>query len=81
MPILPIILCGFYYLIKKYKSDYLNLTKRLFLHIPLAFFITLFLIIICWPHVIVEIDKGNIIDIISLVIKNTLSLQVDPKLV
>ena len=80
MPILPVILCGLHYLIKKYKSDYLSLIKRLSLHIPLAFFITLFFVILCWPHIIVEIDKGNVLDIISLVIKNTLSLSGGPKI-
>ena len=80
MPVLPVILCGLYYLIKKYRSDYLYLIKRLSLHILLAFFITLFFVILCWPHIIVEIDKGNFFDIISLVIKNTLSLSGGPKI-
>ena len=80
MPILPIVLCGFYYLTKKYKSNYYSLLKRLSLHIPIAFFFCLFLVVLCWPHVIVEINKSNFLEVFSSVIKNTLSLKGGPKL-
>ena len=80
MPILPIVLCGFYYLTKKYKLNYYSLLKRLSLHIPIAFFSCLFLVVFCWPHVIVEINKSNFFEAFSTVIKNTLSLKGGPKL-
>ena len=80
MPILPIVLCGFYYLTKKYKLNYYSLLKRLSLHIPIAFFFCLFLVVLCWPHVIVEINKSNFFEAFSTVIKNTLSLKGGPKL-
>ena len=80
MPILPIVLCGFYYLTKKYKLNYYSLLKRLSLHIPIAFFFCLFLVVLCWPHVIVEINKSNFLEAFSSVIKNTLSLKGGPKL-
>ena len=80
MPILPIVLCGLYYLTKKYKLNYYSLLKRLSLHIPIAFFFCLFLVVLCWPHVIVEINKSNFFEAFSTVIKNTLSLKGGPKL-
>ena len=80
MPISPIVLCGLYYLTKKYKLNYYSLLKRLSLHIPIAFFFCLFLVVLCWPHVIVEINKSNFFEAFSTVIKNTLSLKGGPKL-
>ena len=80
MPILPVVLIGFYYLIRKYKTNYYSLVKRLSLHIPLAFCFCLFLVVLCWPHVIVEINKNNFFEVFSTVINNTLSLKGGPKL-
>ena len=62
MPILPVVLTGFYYLIRKYKTNYYSLVKRLSLHIPLAFSFV-FLVVLCWPHVIVEINKNNFFEV------------------
>ena len=50
------------------------------MHIPLAFFFCLFLVVLCWPHIIVEINKNNFFEVFSTVINNTLSLKGGPKL-
>ena len=78
--IFPTIIIGFIFLIKKYKSNYLNLVKRLSLHIPIVFLITVFLVILCWPHFIVEIGKGNFVSFLSLVVKNTINWLDGPKI-
>ena len=76
--VFPIILCGFIYLFNKYKSQYLNLFKRLFLHFLIAFLIISFLIIICWPHMIVAIQNGNFIKFLSSNILRTVSFNEGP---
>ena len=76
--VFPIILCGFIYLFNKYKSQYLNLSKRLFLHFLISFLTISFLIIICWPHMIVEIQNGNFIKFLSSNILRTLSFNEGP---
>ena len=78
--IFPTIIIGFIFLIKKYKSNYLTLVKRLSLHIPIVFIITIFLVILCWPHFIVELQKGNFIEFTSLIIKNTINWIDGPKI-
>ena len=78
--IFPTIIIGLIFLIKKYKSNYLNLVKRLSLHIPIVFIITIFLVILCWPHFIVELQKGNFIEFTSLIIKNTINWIDGPKI-
>ena len=78
--IFPTIIIGFIFLIKKYKSNYLNLVKRLSLHIPIVFIITIFLVILCWPHFIVELQKGNFIEFTSLIINNTINWIDGPKI-
>ncbi len=78
--IFPAIILGFIFLIKKYKSNYLTLVKRLSLHIPIVFIITIFLVILCWPHFIVELQKGNFIEFTSLIIKNTINWIDGPKI-
>ena len=57
--IFPVIVSGFFYLFRKFGFNFSFLFKRLLPHILVAFFITLFLVILCWPHIIVEINKGN----------------------
>tara|TARA_A100000164_G_scaffold178786_2_gene158856 strand:- start:1338 stop:3032 length:1695 start_codon:yes stop_codon:yes gene_type:complete len=78
--IFPVVIIGITYLFIKFKTDYLNLTKRLSLHIPIAFFITVCLIIFCWPHFIAEVNKGNFVEFLSLVIKNTINWLDGPKI-
>ena len=78
--IFPAIILGFIYLIKKFKSNHLILVKRLSLHIPIVFIITIFLIILCWPHFIVELQKGNFIEFTALIIKNTINWIDGPKI-
>ena len=78
--IFPVIVVGFFYLFKKYQSNYSYLIKRLILHIPTVFFISVFLVILCWPHIMVEINKGNFFEFISLVIKNTINWNDGPKI-
>ena len=53
--IFPVVVCGLVYLFIKFKSQYLYLTKRLLPHSLIAIAITIFLVILCWPHMIVEI--------------------------
>ena len=78
--IFPAIILGLIYLIKKFKSNYLTLAKRFSLHIPIVFIITIFLVILCWPHFIVELQKGNFIEFTSLIIKNTINWIDGPKI-
>ena len=78
--IFPVVIIGLYYLIKRFKSDYLYLSKRLFFHIPIVFIISTFLVILCWPHIIVEINKGNFFEFLSLVVKNTINWNDGPKI-
>ena len=78
--IFPVIIVALYYLFKKYKSNYLQLTKRLSLHIPIVFMITIFLVILCWPHVIVEINKGNFFEFLFDIIKKTINWKQGPKI-
>ena len=78
--IFPVVIVGITYLFIKFKSDYLNLTKRLSLHIPIAFFITVCLIIFCWPHFIAELNKGNFVEFLSLIVENTVNWTQGPKI-
>ena len=78
--IFPVIIVGLFYLFRKYRSNYLYLFKRLILHIPIVFFISVILVILCWPHIMVEINKGNLFEFISLVIKNTINWNDGPKI-
>ena len=78
--IFPAIILGFIYLIKKFKSNRLILVKRLSLHILIVFILTIFLIILCWPHFIVELQKGNFIEFTALIIKNTINWIDGPKI-
>ena len=78
--IFPTIILGIIFLIKKFKSNYLTLAKRLSLHIPIVFSITIFLVILCWPHFIVELQKGNFFQFTSLIIKNTINWIDGPKI-
>ena len=78
--IFPVIIVALYSLFKKYKSNYLQLTKRLSLHIPIVFLITIFLVILCWPHVIVEINKGNFFEFLFDIIKKTINWEQGPKI-
>lgn len=76
--IFPVIIIGLYFLFKKFESNYLYLLKRLFLHIPIVFFISVFLVILCWPHIIVEINNGDLFVFLSEVIEKTINWNDGP---
>ena len=78
--IFPAVVCGFIYLFKKYKSNYLDLFKRLVPHILIAFFITSFLVFLCWPHIFVSIKNDNFFGFLSTIIKNTINWNDGPKI-
>ena len=78
--IFPVLICGFIYLFKKYESQYFYLTKRFLSHSVVVFLITIFLVIICWPHMIMEIKNGNFSNFFSLIVKNTISWNDGPKI-
>ena len=77
--IFPIVVCGIVYLFNKYKSDYFNLLKRLSLHILIAFVITIFLVILCWPHIFVSIKSNNFFGFLSIIVENTINWNEGPK--
>ena len=77
--IFPVIICGLIFLINKYKSNYGPLVKRLLWHSVITITITIFLIILCWPHMIEEIQRGNFLDFFSLIVKNTINWNDGPK--
>lgn len=78
--IFPVIMSGIIYLINQYKFKYLLLCKRLFLHFFITLLIVSFLVIICWPHILVEIQNKNFLNFFSLIIKNTINWNEGPKL-
>ena len=78
--IFPVVMCGIVYLFNKYQENYLYILKRLFLHSFVAILIIIFFIILCWPHMIVEIQNGNFINFFSLIVKNTISWLDGPKI-
>ena len=78
--IFPVVVSGFIYLFKKYKSNYLDLFKRLVPHILIAFFITIFLVFLCWPHIFVSIKNDNFFGFLSTIIKNTINWNDGPKI-
>ena len=77
--IFPVVICGLFYLIKRYRSQYLNLTKRLLLHSSIALSITIFFVFLCWPHMIEEIKNNNFINFFSIIVKNTINWNDGPK--
>ena len=77
--IFPVVVSGIIYLINKYKSDYSYLIKRLSLHILVAFIITIFLVILCWPHIFVSIQSDNFFRFLSIIVKNTINWNDGPK--
>ena len=78
--IFPVVVCGLVYLFIKFKSQYLYLTKRLLPHSLVAVAITIFLVILCWPHMIVEIQNGNFVKFFSTIVKNTINWIDGPKI-
>lgn len=75
----PVIIIGLIYLIKKYENNIFELIKRLSGHIIIAIFITLFLVILCWPHMIEEIKNENFLNFLSSIVKNTVNWIDGPK--
>ena len=78
--VFPVVICGLIYLFNRYKSDYLDLIKRLSLHILIAFFITIFLVVLCWPHIFASIQSDNLFRFLSIIIKNTINWNDGPKI-
>ena len=78
--IFPVVVCGLVYLFIKFKSQYLYLTKRLLPHSLVAVAITIFLVILCWPHMIVEIQNGNFVKFFITIVKNTINWIDGPKI-
>ena len=64
----------------KYKLQFNYIIKRLLLHSLIAIIISLFFIILCWPHVIEEIQNDNFVKFLSLIVKNTINWHGGPKL-
>ena len=78
--VFPVIICGLIYLNYKYRSDYLNLIKRLIPHIFITFFITIFFVVLCWPHIFKAIQSDNLLRFLSIIIKNTINWNDGPKI-
>ena len=78
--IFPVIICGLVFLFKKYKYETKYLIKRLIFHSLIAITISLFFIILCWPHMIEEIRNDNFINFFSIIVKNTINWNGGPKL-
>jgi len=78
--IFPVVICGFIFLFKKYESKFKYLIKRLLIHSLIAIIISLFFIVLCWPHMIEEIRNDNFIQFFSLIVKNTINWNDGPKL-
>jgi len=76
----PVILCGLIYLFKKYKGKYLILTRRLIFHSIFTLLIVILLVVICWPHMIAHIERGNFVEFISIIIEKTVSWNQGPKI-
>ena len=78
--IFPVVVCGLVYLFIQFKSQYLYLAKRLLPHSLVTVAITIFLVILCWPHMIVEIQNGNFVKFFSTIVKNTINWIDGPKI-
>ena len=77
--IFPVVISGLIFLIKIFKNNYSTLLKRLFFHIIIACIIIIFFVIICWPHMMIEIKNGNFREFFLLIIKNTINWNDGPK--
>ena len=78
--VFPVIVSGLIYLFNQYRSDYFNLAKRLVPHILIIFFITIFLVVLCWPHIFASIQSDNFFRFLSIIIKNTINWNDGPKI-
>ena len=78
--VFPVIICGLIYLYNKYRSDYLNLIKRLIPHVFITFFITIFFVVLCWLHIFKAIQSDNLLRFLSIIIKNTINWNDGPKI-
>jgi len=78
--IFPAVLCGIIFLIKKYKDNYLKFYKRLLTHIPVTIIITIFLVVLCWPHIFVAFQNDNLGRFLSIIFKATINWNDGPKI-
>ena len=78
--IFPVIISGLFFLLNKYKTNYSYLLKRLISHSLITILITLFFVILCWPHMIEKIQSGDFLKFFSIIIKHTINWNDGPKL-
>ena len=78
--IFPAVVCGIIFLIKKYKDNYLKFYKRLLTHIPVTIVITIFLVLICWPHIFIAYQNDNLGRFLSIILKATMNWNDGPKI-
>ena len=73
--VFPIIVSGLVFLIYNNRSQYLNLFLRLSIHFLISLFIISFLILLCWPHMLIQIQNGNFLNFLSSNILNTINFH------
>ena len=78
--IFPVVISGLFFLLNKYKTNYSYLLKRLIPHSFITILITLFFVILCWPHMIEKIQSGDFLKFFSIIIKHTINWNDGPKL-
>jgi len=78
--IFPVVIGGLIFLFRKFKFEYKYLLKRLVGHSLIVIIIIVFLVILCWPHMLEVIKIGNFTKFFLLVIKNTVSWIDGPKI-
>ena len=73
--VFPIIVSGLVFLIYNYRSQYLNLFLRSSIHFLVSLLIISFLILLCWPHMLIQIQNGNFLNFLSSNILNSMNFH------
>ena len=73
--VFPIIVSGLVFLIYNYRSQYLNLFVKSSIHFLISLLIISFLILLCWPHMLIQIQNGNFLNFLSSNILNTMNFH------
>lgn len=73
--VFPIIVSGLVFLIYNYRYQYLNLFVRSSIHFLISLLIISFLILLCWPHMLIQIQNGNFLNFLSSNILNTMNFH------
>ena len=73
--VFPIIVSGLVFLIYNYRSQYLNLFVRSSIHFLISLLIISFLILLCWPHMLTQIQNGNFLNFLSSNILNSMNFH------